>query len=64
MSYQVNDGIRKWTTERFISGRDSSKSCYVQCGINHEVRDFVRATLHHLLDHLERHERHRIISAD
>jgi hypothetical protein len=35
-SNHVNDGIRKWTPERFISGRDSSKSCCVQCGINHE----------------------------
>ena len=28
-----------------------------QCGINHEARDFVRAMLLHLLDHLERHDK-------
>jgi hypothetical protein len=57
MSNHVNDEVRKWTPERFVSGRDTSKSCCVQCGINHEARDFVRATLLHLLDHLERHDK-------
>ena len=58
MSNHVDDEIRKWTSERFVSGRDSSKSCSVQCGMNHHARDCVRATLLHSLHHLERHERH------
>lgn len=28
--------------------------CCPQCGINHEARDFIRASLLHLLDHFER----------
>jgi len=44
--------------DRFVSGRDSSKSCSVHCGMNHDARDFVRGTLLHLLQHPERHDRH------
>ena len=51
-----NEEIRRWSPERSLSGQEDRKSmCCSQCGINHEARDFVRAILLHLLDHLERH---------
>ena len=33
---------------------DNTNFCCGQCGINHEARDFIRAVLLHLLDHLEK----------
>jgi hypothetical protein len=57
MSNHTSDEIRRWVPERCIQGRDNANSCCVQCGINHEARDFMRATLLHLLDHFERHDK-------
>ena len=41
-------------SKRCVQGVDNSKSCWGQCGINHETRDFMRAMVLHLLDHFER----------
>jgi transposase-like protein len=54
MSNHTSNEIRRWVPERCIQGRDNANSCCVQCGINHEARDFMRAMLLHLLDHFER----------
>jgi hypothetical protein len=35
---------------------DNTNFCCGQCGINHEARDFIRAVLLHLLDHLEKND--------
>lgn len=32
----------------------TAEFCCPQCGVNHEARDFIRASLLHLLDHFER----------
>jgi hypothetical protein len=53
MTNHPDDKIRKWSPETV----DGSKSCCAQCGINHEARDFMRAMLLHLFDHLERHDK-------
>jgi hypothetical protein len=39
--------IKNWIPEK------SMDFCCIKCGLNHEVRDFVRATLLHLIDYLE-----------
>jgi hypothetical protein len=57
MSNHTSNEIRRWVPERCIQGRNNANSCCVQCGINHEARDFMRATLLHLLDHFERHDK-------
>jgi uncharacterized membrane protein (Fun14 family) len=35
---------------------ENSDFCCTQCGINHEARDFVRAAMLHLIDHLEKND--------
>jgi hypothetical protein len=57
MSSHTSNEIRRWVPERCIQGKDNANSCCVQCGINHEARDFMRATLLHLLDHFERNDK-------
>ena len=57
MSNHTIDEIRRWVPERCIQGGNSPNSCCAQCGINHEARDFMRATVLHLLDHFERHDK-------
>ena len=37
-----------------IAPEKKAEFCCSQCGINHEVRDFMRAMLLHLTDHLEK----------
>jgi len=46
-----SDEVRKWAPTTKID------FCCSQCGINHEARDFIRATLLHLIDHLERNSK-------
>jgi hypothetical protein len=47
--YDHNDQkIRKWAPQRNI------QHCCSQCGLNHEARDFIRAILLLLIDHLEK----------
>jgi ubiquitin-hydrolase Zn-finger-containing protein len=56
ISNHPSDDIRKWAPDKSQS-ENNRNSCCAQCGINHEARDFVRAMLLHLLDHLERHDK-------
>jgi Zn-finger in ubiquitin-hydrolases and other protein len=59
-NYTASDEIRKWAPERFsssLSNERNSKLCCTQCGINHEARDFMRAMMLHLVDHVERHDK-------
>ena len=42
--------VRKWAPERNL------EFCCSHCGLNHEARDFMRATLLRLLDQVEKHE--------
>jgi hypothetical protein len=37
-----------------IAPEKKAEFCCSQCGVNHEVRDFMRAMLLHLTDHLEK----------
>jgi hypothetical protein len=51
---RVNDHndnkVRKWAPERNI------QHCCSHCGLNHEARDFIRALLLRLIDHLEKND--------
>jgi hypothetical protein len=46
------DEIRKWAPEK------ENNYCCKFCGLNHEARDFVRATLIHLIDRLEQSDKY------
>jgi hypothetical protein len=46
-----NEEIRKWAPTKKL------EFCCTQCGINHEARDFLRATLLHLIDHFEKNNK-------
>ncbi len=51
------ESIRRAAPTMLIEKRKKEDFCCSQCGINHEGRDFIRATLLHLLDHLERNDK-------
>jgi hypothetical protein len=48
MAESTDDKIRNWSPQTELA------FCCPHCGLNHEARDFIRATLIHLIDHLER----------
>jgi hypothetical protein len=57
LSYSLSEKEITHSQERKsqeVSKNKKQKFCCSQCGINHEARDFMRATLLHLIDHLER----------
>jgi hypothetical protein len=43
--------VKNWIPERTL------EFCCTQCGLNHEVRDFIRAMLIHLIDKLEQYDK-------
>lgn len=43
--------VKDWIPERTL------EFCCTQCGLNHEVRDFIRAMLIHLIDKLEQYDK-------
>lgn len=43
--------VKDWIPERTL------EFCCTQCGLNHEVRDFIRAMLIHLIDKLEGYDK-------
>lgn len=40
-----------------IRSEENKDFCCLGCGINHEARDFLRAMLLHLIDHLEKNDK-------
>ena len=46
-----DEEIKMWAPEKKL------ELCCSQCGLHHEARDFMRATLLHLIDQLEKHSK-------
>jgi hypothetical protein len=51
LNKETKTAINKWAPERSI------EFCCSQCGLNHEARDFIRATFLHLIDRIENNDR-------
>jgi hypothetical protein len=46
-----DEETKTWAPEK------KSEGCCSQCGLHHEARDFMRATLLHLIDQVEKHDK-------